>query len=110
MIVLGFKNYCNNSHSLLCFLKHSLNQILESYHDMQKTTSNSSFRFIIVGGGTGGITTAVRLRRQFPKDSIALIEPSAASLRPTPWGPWLAGVLSLKKSWQTHERGYPQRG
>lgn len=43
---------------------------------MQKATSNFSFRFIIVGGGTGGITSAVRLRRQFPKDSIALIEPS----------------------------------
>lgn len=36
----------------------------------------TQYRFIIVGGGSGGITTAARLRRKFPNDSIAVIEPA----------------------------------
>ena len=34
------------------------------------------FRFIIIGGGTGGISSAARLKRKFPNDKIAIIEPS----------------------------------
>lgn len=34
------------------------------------------FRFVVVGGGTGGISIAARLCRQFRKDRIAVIEPS----------------------------------
>lgn len=34
------------------------------------------YRFLIVGGGTGGISAAARLHRKFPKDSIAIIDPS----------------------------------
>ncbi len=37
---------------------------------------SNQFRFLIVGGGTGGITSAARLRKKFPKDTIAIIEPS----------------------------------
>ena len=36
---------------------------------------NNRFRFLIVGGGTGGITAAARIKRAFPNDLIAVIEP-----------------------------------
>jgi sulfide:quinone oxidoreductase len=34
------------------------------------------FRFVIVGGGTGGITSAARLIKKFPNDAIAIVEPA----------------------------------
>lgn len=34
------------------------------------------YRFLIVGGGTGGISVAARLRKRFPNDRVALIEPA----------------------------------
>lgn len=34
------------------------------------------FKFLIVGGGSGGISVAARLRRRFPQNSLAIIEPS----------------------------------
>lgn len=37
---------------------------------------NNRFRFVVVGGGTGGITSAARLRKKFPNDLIAIIEPA----------------------------------
>ena len=36
----------------------------------------NKFRFIVIGGGTGGISISARLRKKFPNDSIAIIEPS----------------------------------
>jgi sulfide:quinone oxidoreductase len=55
---------------------------------------NQEFRFVVVGGGTGGITVAARLRRKFPKDSIAIIEPSDAHFYQPLWTLVGAGIVS----------------
>lgn len=59
---------------------------------------SQSFRFIIVGGGTGGITSAVRLKKHFPKDSIAIIEPSAFHYYQPLWTLVGGGVVAKEAS------------
>lgn len=59
---------------------------------------SQSFRFIIVGGGTGGITTAVRLKKHFSKDSIAIIEPSTFHYYQPLWTLVGGGVVAKEAS------------
>lgn len=59
---------------------------------------SKSFRFVIVGGGTSGITSAVRLKKQFPKDSIALIEPASFHYYQPLWTLVGGGVVAKEAS------------
>lgn len=43
---------------------------------MGQSAESSSYKLVIVGGGTGGITIAARMKKHFPAASIALLEPS----------------------------------
>lgn len=65
---------------------------------------NQKFRFLIVGGGTGGISSAARLRKKYPDDSIAIIEPSDVHYYQPFWTLVGGGVVpkeASKKSMQS---------
>lgn len=59
---------------------------------------SKSFRFIIVGGGSGGISSAVRLKKQFPNDSIAIIEPATFHYYQPLWTLVGGGVVAKEAS------------
>lgn len=59
---------------------------------------SKQFRFLIVGGGTGGITSAVRLRKNFPNDSIAIIEPSETHYYQPLWTLVGGGIVSKEST------------
>ena len=40
-------------------------------------TANHNHRIVIVGGGTGGITVAARLRKSMRRAEVTIIEPSS---------------------------------
>lgn len=45
-------------------------------HPLLVAAPESTYKVLIVGGGTAGITVAARLRRAMPSWSVAIVEPS----------------------------------
>ena len=82
------KKSFNKTKNLLIFLRLFQNINLSTASSLlrkQTFTSNSnkksyrnkdSYSFVVIGGGSGGISVAARLSRLGDKQSIALIEPS----------------------------------
>lgn len=52
------------------------------------------YKFLVVGGGTGGISAAARLRKRFPRDQIGLIEPAEFHYYQPLWTLVGAGLVS----------------
>jgi sulfide:quinone oxidoreductase len=70
---------------------------------------NKQFRFLIVGGGTGGITMAARLQRKFPKDSIAVIEPTEVHYYQPLWTLVGGGIVSKESTAKPMKEVIPSR-
>lgn len=58
----------------------------------------SHFKVLIIGGGSGGISVAARLVRGLPKDSVAVIEPSASHYYQPLWTLVGAGLRRMEET------------
>ena len=73
------------------------------------TKPTTHHQIVIIGGGTAGITTAARLRRELKRADIALIEPSDKHFYQPLWTLVGAGVLS-KEATARNEKNYVPKG
>jgi sulfide:quinone oxidoreductase len=72
-------------------------------------TENARYRFVIVGGGSGGLAVAARLARHVPRSEIAIIEPSPYHYYQPLWTLVGAGVVP-KEQTRRDERDYIPHG
>jgi len=63
----------------------------------RNVSSHSSYKFVVVGGGSGGLSIASYLARQFPKQ-VAVVEPSLNHYYQPIWTLVGAGLKDIKES------------
>src|SRR5947207_409224 len=67
------------------------------------------YKVLILGGGTGGICVLARLAKTFPKETLAIVEPSKEHYYQPLWTLVGAGIVSKEES-RRNESDYIPNG
>ncbi|XP_047133272.1 sulfide:quinone oxidoreductase, mitochondrial [Hydra vulgaris] len=74
---------------------------IQSYRSFSCSTNlqQESFKFVVIGGGTGGLSVASYLSRKFPKQ-VAIVEPSEVHYYQPMWTLVGAGIKDVKDTYK----------
>lgn len=75
-----------------CFLRLGAQQAAPlQLHTGACCTAKNHYEVLVLGGGSGGITMATRMKRKVGAENVAIVEPSEVSV---PWHVWQHACVS----------------
>ena len=81
MTLLASVVSCSRARLFACFLRLGSQQASPlQLHTGASLTAKSHYEVLVLGGGSGGISMATRMKRKVGAENVAIVEPSEVSL------------------------------